>query len=224
MKRREFITLLGGAAAAWPLAARAQQGERVRRVGVLLPAAADDAEYQAASGVPTGAGALGWTIGRNVRIDTHWATANADCTFETAAELVALAPDVILAHGAGPVGALLQVTRTVPIVFAILGDPVGAGLVDKSGAARRQRHRVHNLRIQSGREMAGAAQTDRAKRDASGGSAGYRRKAPEPACLPPSRPRRRHSGWMSSRSTCATPARSGAPSRPSHAPRMAASS
>ena len=131
MKRREFIALLGGTAATWPLAARAQQSERVRRVGLLLPAAADDAKYQAKVGAFLQALALsGWIIGRNVRIDTHWATANADAVRRHAAELVALAPDVILAHGAGPVRALLQVTRTVPIVFPIAGDPVGAGLVD----------------------------------------------------------------------------------------------
>ena len=131
MKRREFITLLGGAAAAWPLAARAQQPERMRRIGVLLPAAADDAEFQARVGAFLQALAqLGWTIGRNVRIDTRWATANAADIRRHAAELVALAPDVILAHGASTVGPLLQATRTVPIVFPVVVDPVGAGFVD----------------------------------------------------------------------------------------------
>ena len=131
MKRREFITLLGGAAAAWPLAARAQQGERVRRIGVLLPAAADDAEFQARVAAFLQALALlGWTIGRNVRIDTRWATANAAEIRRHAAELAALAPDVILAHGASTVGPLLQATRTVPIVFPVAADPVGAGFVD----------------------------------------------------------------------------------------------
>jgi putative ABC transport system substrate-binding protein len=130
VRRREFITLFGGAAA-WPLAARAQQGERMRRIGMLLPAAADDAEFQARVGAfLPGLGQLGWTIGRNVRIDTRWATANAAEVRRHAAELAALAPDVILAHGGGPVGALLQATRTVPIVFPIAGDPVGAGLVE----------------------------------------------------------------------------------------------
>ena len=131
MKRREFITLLGGAAAAWPLAARAQQGERMRRIGVLLPAAADDAEFQARVGAFLQALALlGWTIGRNVRIDTRWATANAADIRRHAAELAALAPDVILAHGGSTVGPLLQATRTVPIVFPVVVDPVGAGFVD----------------------------------------------------------------------------------------------
>jgi putative ABC transport system substrate-binding protein len=132
MRRREFIKLLGGGAAiAWPLAARAQQGERVRRIGVLLVAAMNDAEYQARVGAFQQALALlGWNIGRNMRIDIRWATTNAADIRRHAAELVALAPDVLLAHGAGPVGALLQVSRTVPIVFPILGDPVAAGYVD----------------------------------------------------------------------------------------------
>jgi putative tryptophan/tyrosine transport system substrate-binding protein len=131
MRRREFITLLGGAAAAWPIAARAQQAEPMRRVGILLPAAADDAEYQARVGAfLQGLALLGWTIGRNLRIDTRWATANAAEIRRHAAELAALAPDVILAHGASTVGPLLQATRTVPIVFPVVSDPVAAGFVD----------------------------------------------------------------------------------------------
>jgi len=103
----------------------------MRRVGVLLPAAADDAEFQAWVGAfLQGLGQLGWTIGRNVRIDIRWATANADGIRRHAAELAALAPDVILAHGASTVGPLLQATRTVPIVFVNVADPVGAGFVD----------------------------------------------------------------------------------------------
>ena len=131
MRRREFLGVLGGAAAAWPLAARAQQGERMRRIGMLLPAAADDAEFQARVGAfLQGLALLGWTIGRNVRIDTRWATTNAAEIRRHAAELAALAPDVILAHGATTVGPLLQATRTVPIVFPVVVDPVGAGFVD----------------------------------------------------------------------------------------------
>jgi putative ABC transport system substrate-binding protein len=135
MRRREFITLLGSAAVApamlWPLAARAQQPERVRSIGILLPARADDAESQVRVGAFLQALALlGWTIGRNVRIDTRWATANAAGIRRHAAELAALAPDVILAHGASTVGPLLQATRTVPIVFPVVVDPVGAGFVD----------------------------------------------------------------------------------------------
>jgi ABC-type uncharacterized transport system substrate-binding protein len=130
MKRREFITLLGGAAAAWPLAASAQRGERVRRIGVLLPATSDDAQYQAWFGAFLQAlGQSGWTIGRNLQVDTRWATANADSIRRYATELAALAPDVIVSPGASTLGPLLQVTRTIPIVFAIVADPVGAGFV-----------------------------------------------------------------------------------------------
>ena len=131
MRRRDFITLVGGAAAAWPLAARAQQPERMRRIGILLPAAADHSEYQARVGVfLQGLAQSGWTIGRNVRIDTRWATTNHAELRRHAEELVALAPDVILAPGASALGPLLQATRTVPIVFPFVIDPVGAGFVD----------------------------------------------------------------------------------------------
>jgi ABC-type uncharacterized transport system substrate-binding protein len=131
MRRRDFIALGGGAVATWPLAARAQQPERVRHIGVLLPAAADDAEYQARVGAFLQALALlGWTSDRNVRIDTRWATANAADIRRHAAELVAVTPDVILATGAAAVGAVLQATRTVPIVFPLVVDPVAAGFVD----------------------------------------------------------------------------------------------
>src|SRR5689334_19668369 len=130
MRRREFLAALSSAAAAAsPYAARAQ--ERMRRIAVLMPASADDAEYQARFGAfLQGLGQLGWTIGRNVRIDTRWATGNAADIRRYAAELAALAPDVILAHGDSTVGPLLQATRTVPVVFPVVGDPVGAGFVD----------------------------------------------------------------------------------------------
>jgi putative tryptophan/tyrosine transport system substrate-binding protein len=129
--RRQIITLLGGAAVAWPLAARAQQPERVRRIGVLMAATADDPEYQTRMGAfQQGLALLGWTDGRNVRIDTRWATTNADDIRKHAVELAALAPDVILAGtGTTTVAPLLQVTRTVPIVFVVVIDPVGAGFV-----------------------------------------------------------------------------------------------
>ena len=130
MKRREFISLLGGVAA-WPVAARAQQGERMRRIGVLLPASSDDAHYQIWLGAfLQGLAQSGWNIGQNVRIDIRWATPSADAVRRHAAELAALAPDVIFAPGASTVGPLRQVTRSVPIVFAIVADPVGAGFVD----------------------------------------------------------------------------------------------
>jgi putative tryptophan/tyrosine transport system substrate-binding protein len=131
LRRREFITLLGGAAAAWPLAAHAQQGDRMRRIGVLLPVATDDAEFQTRVGAFLQAlQQLDWTIERNVEIDIRWATANADAIRRHAAELASLAPDVILAHGAPTLGPLLQVTRTVPIVFPVASDPVAAGFVE----------------------------------------------------------------------------------------------
>ena len=131
MRRREFIISFGGAVAAWPLVARAQQGERTRRVGVLLPATADDMHYQTWLGAfLQGMAQSGWNIGQNVRIDTRWATAGADAVRRNAAELVALAPDVIFAPGASTVGPLLQMTHTVPIIFAVVADPVGAGFVD----------------------------------------------------------------------------------------------
>jgi putative ABC transport system substrate-binding protein len=131
MRRREFIAGLGGTAAAWPLAARAQQADRMRRIGVLMSLAADDPETQARiAAFQQGLQQLGWTDGRNVRIDTRWATGDAGRTRQYADELVALAPDVILASGGTVVGTLLQATRNVPIVFTQVPDPVGAGFVD----------------------------------------------------------------------------------------------
>ena len=131
MKRREFITLIGGAAATWPLAARTQQAEHMRRIGVLHGVSADTPGVQAQDAAFLQAlQQLGWTDGRNVHIDTRWAAGNAADTRKYAAELVALAPDVILSTGAAGVGPLLQATRTVPIVFVIVPDPVGAGFVN----------------------------------------------------------------------------------------------
>jgi putative ABC transport system substrate-binding protein len=131
MRRRDFIKGLGGASAAWPLAVRAQQDERVRRIGVLVASPADDAEGQARlAAFKEGLTQLGWTEGRNVRIDTRWATTNADNLRKHAAELAASTPDVLVgASGTTTAAALLQATRTVPIVFAIVVDPVGAGFV-----------------------------------------------------------------------------------------------
>jgi ABC-type uncharacterized transport system substrate-binding protein len=127
--RREFITLLGGAAAAWPVAGRAQQGERMRRVGVLMNLPVGDPEAQARlAAFAQALTQLGWSDGRNLRIDTRWATA--DDIGRHAAELSALAPDVLLAaNGTPTVAPLLQATRTVPIVFVNVIDPVGAGFV-----------------------------------------------------------------------------------------------
>src|SRR5262245_18651500 len=130
MKRREFITLLGGAAA-WPLAARAQQGKRMPRIGVLLPWAASDPQAQIRNAAfLQGLQQLGWSVGQNVQMDYRWSGGNMDDRRRHAAELVALAPDVIFTAGSAAVGPLQQVTRTVPIVFVTTPDPVGAGFVD----------------------------------------------------------------------------------------------
>jgi putative ABC transport system substrate-binding protein len=131
LRRREFISLFGGAAAAWPLAARAQQLDRMRRIGVLMSLAADDPEGQARmAAFLQGLQQLGWTDGRNMRIDSRWAEGNADDVRKYAAELVAFAPDVILSPGSFTVGPMLQATRSVPIVFVHVPDPIGAGFVD----------------------------------------------------------------------------------------------
>ena len=131
MRRREFITLLGGAASAWPLAARAQQGERVRRIGVLQTQAVDDAERQAyLAAFRQELERLGWADGRNIQIDYRWSAGNAADTRKYATELVALAPDLIFTIGSASMPALLQATRSVPIVFALVADPVGAGFVN----------------------------------------------------------------------------------------------
>jgi putative tryptophan/tyrosine transport system substrate-binding protein len=128
--RRQFITLLGGAAAAWPLATRAQQPERMRRIGVLMNLAADDPESQARIGaLLQGLQEFGWSIGRNVRIDYRWAAGDAGRLRSHAAELVALAPDVILANANPSVEVLQQTARAMPIVFVAVTDPVGTGVV-----------------------------------------------------------------------------------------------
>ena len=147
MRRREFITLLGGTATAWPLMARAQQAERVQRIGVLSGSAANDPYNNVRiAAIVQALQQLGWTIGHNVRIDTR-------CP----------------GHAATAVGPLLQATRTVPVVFPTVVDPVGAGFVDSLARPGRQRHRFHSVRIQPEREIAGAAQGDRAEPDASSG-------------------------------------------------------
>jgi ABC-type uncharacterized transport system substrate-binding protein len=131
MRRRDFITLLSGAAVVWPSSTRAQQPERVRRIGVILASTADNTEFQTWFGAfLQGLQQSGWSIGKNVRVETRWAGSNAVGIRKHAAELAALAPDVILAHGASTVRPLLQITRTVPIVSPVFGDPVGAGFVD----------------------------------------------------------------------------------------------
>ena len=131
MRRRDFITLLGGAAAAWPLGARAQQAERMRLIGVLMGIAADDPAAQPRlAAFVIGLHQLGWTEGRNVRIDIRWGGGEAERNRALAAELVALAPDVILSASSAAVAPLLQQTRSIPIVFTVVIDAVGAGYVD----------------------------------------------------------------------------------------------
>src|SRR6516165_8239130 len=131
MRRRDFVRAIVGSATAWPLAARAQQQDRMRRIGVLLPWAADDAVFQTRMAAFLGGlQQLGWIDGRNVRIDTRWYAGDADLIRKYAVELVALGPDVVMAFGSNAVPPLQQVTRTIPIVFALVADPVGAGYVE----------------------------------------------------------------------------------------------
>src|SRR5438132_9608982 len=130
MRRREFITLAGGAAAAWPLAARAQQRERVRRIGVLMSLAESDPEAQArVAAFRKGLHMLGWAEGRNVRTDIRWAASDVALMQRFAKELIALQPDLILSHNTPTTASLLQQTRTIPIVFVVVSDPVGSGFV-----------------------------------------------------------------------------------------------
>jgi putative ABC transport system substrate-binding protein len=129
--RRQFISALGGAAATWPLAAPAQQPEPMRRIGALLNRSPDDAEGQTfVTAFQQAMQQLGWSDGRNVRIDVRWGANDVERCRKYAAELVALAPDVILAGGTVSVAALQNVTRAVPIVFVLIADPVGAGIVE----------------------------------------------------------------------------------------------
>ena len=131
MRRREFIKLVGGAAATWPFAALAQQSERMRRIGVLMHTAADDAEGQTRlAAFLQGLQETGWAVGRNVHIDTRWASANADRFHSQAVDLLALTPDVVFASTSQSVAALQKATSTVPIVFAGATDPVAQGFVD----------------------------------------------------------------------------------------------
>jgi putative tryptophan/tyrosine transport system substrate-binding protein len=128
VRRRAFITLLSGAAVVWPLAARAQQPERMRRIGVLMNLAADDPEASARVGAfAQGLAELGWTIGANVRIEYRWGAGNADAERKYAAELLALTPDVIVASGSLAVAAFQRLSRTVPIVFTLIADRSARG-------------------------------------------------------------------------------------------------
>jgi ABC transporter substrate binding protein len=185
MRRREFIAMLGGAATAWPLTARAQQTDRVRRIGVLMSASANDPDALAQiSAFAQGLQERGWTIGGNVRVEYRWGAGDLDRFRKYAAELVSLAPDVIVATAGSIVGALQQASRTVPIVFVTTIDPVGGGLVES--LARPQRHRFFHARVQHDGEMAGTPQRDRTARVAgrrdpgSGGTGRVRRLCRDP--------------------------------------------
>jgi len=131
IRRRQFISALGGAAVVWPLAARAQQGGAVRRIGVLIPLAPDDPVGQAQLGaLRQGLQEVGWTIGHDMQVEIRWNVRDPDSVRKSAAELLALAPDVIVSVGSEQLGPLLQITRTIPIVFVVVSDPVGAGFVE----------------------------------------------------------------------------------------------
>ena len=165
MRRREFMVLLGGAAAAWPIAGRAQQSERMRRIGVLKGLAAGDPEAQSrVAAFESGLRELGWFKGRNLSSEYRWA-GDGNVLRDHAAQLLAMAPDLILANSTPVTVALREQNPAVPIVFTQVVDPVGQGLVEP-GASRRQSHRPHQLRVLDRHQMAGGAQADRAARHA----------------------------------------------------------
>ena len=154
IKRRDFVTLLGGAAAAWPLAARAQQAERMRRIGVLMGAVESDPARQSQLAAFRGALAkLGWREGSNLAIEVRWGGDPELCA-RYAAELVALGPEVILADASPSVEALQRQTRTIPIVFVTVADPIGQGFSREPCAPRRQHHRLQRFRRTDGGQMA----------------------------------------------------------------------
>ena len=131
MKRREFLAVIGGAGAMSSRVARAQQAEGMRRIGIIVPASSTDTKFQIQlQAFEQELKKFGWIIGQNVQIETRWATANDGEIRKNAAELVALKPDVIMAHGSSTVGPMQQATRTIPIVFPVAGDPVALGLVE----------------------------------------------------------------------------------------------
>jgi putative ABC transport system substrate-binding protein len=156
MNRREFVTVLGGATA-WPLATHAQQPGPMRRIGVLMPFAKDDAEGQArVTAFIQELERLGWTEGRNLQIEYRWETSDPELR-KAATELVALSPDVIFVTSTSATAPMQQATQTVPIVFAMVADPVSAGFVDSFGEAWWQSDRVHECRIRCRDKMAGIA-------------------------------------------------------------------
>ena len=169
MKRREFLSYVGGAAVAWPLGATAQQPAQIRRVGVLVTLTDDDLEGKARlTAFRQALQQLGWTDGRNLQLDVRWSAGDVERIRKNATDLAALAPDVIVASGNSTFGPLLQATRTVPVVFVTAADPVGAGYVDS--LARPSGNATGFLaRLQHQREMVGASQGDCSRACASGG-------------------------------------------------------
>ena len=166
MRRRDFIKVIVGSGAAWPLAARAQQGEHMRRIGVLMNFGADDREAPASvEAFSQGLAESGWIIGRDARIDYRWYQGNPEAARAYAAELLTLTPDLILASGTQGAITVKQLTRTVPIVFTRVGDAVGSGIVNSLARPGGQRYRLHELRIQFRRKMAGSPKGDRAAPD-----------------------------------------------------------
>jgi putative tryptophan/tyrosine transport system substrate-binding protein len=220
MRRREFIALLGGAAAAWPLAARAQQGERMRRVAVLMNSAADDPVGQTRiAAFLQGLQQSGWSVGRNVQIDTRWAAGDADRIRRYAAELAALAPDVIVATGSATVGPLQRTTRSVPIVFVSTIDPVGGGFVESlarpgtnATGFTAAEYGLSGKWLELLKEIAPRVTRVGVIRDPE--------IAAEAASWARSSPWRHRSVWSCARSAYATRVRSNARSRRSLAPRM----
>ena len=211
MRRREFILLIGGAAATWPLAARAQEPSGVRRIGVLMNIS-DDAEGKARlAAFRQSLEQLGWIDGRNVRIDTKWADGDVERIRRLATEMVAQSPDVILASGSAAAAPLLQATRTVPIVFVNTPDPVGAGYV--KSLARPGGNATGFLLFEYSigakwldlfKQIAPEVNRVAVLRD-SAISAG--------ACMVRSSPRRRRSAWKRAQSICGTPPKSSATSQ-----------
>jgi putative tryptophan/tyrosine transport system substrate-binding protein len=222
IERRKFLATLGGAAAAWPLVARAQQPERIRRIGVLTPYAMDDREARARLVAFLQAlQQLGWADGGNVRIDTRWGAGNASDIRKFAAELVALAPDVILANTSGAIAPLQQATRTVPIVFVGVADPVGAGYVDSLARPGGNatgflvwEYSIAAKWLELLKEIAPQVTRAMVLRQSA--------IAAGPASSPSSRLRHLPSAWTCAWPMCAMPARSSAPSQPSRRVRMAA--
>jgi len=213
MRRRDFVRAIVGSAAAWPLTARAQRQDRMRRIGVLLPGAADNAIFQARmAAFLDGLQQLGWTDGRNVRIDTRWYAGDADLIRKYAGELVALGPDVVMTFGSNAVPPLRQATRTIPIVFALVADPVGAGYVESlaqpggnvTGFASFE-YAIGGKWLELLKEIAPRTTRVAVLRDST--------IALDPRSSGQSKPSRHRTGRNCARSICAMPARSSVASR-----------